>query len=98
MILDSDVGEHVAYRIANDTDLANKLANMQGAKLAREIGRLEAQYSSDDAKPKKPKAPKAPAPPTKRARGAGGRFETPPETSDFAAFEASVMAKEKRRR
>jgi hypothetical protein len=100
MILESDVGEHVAYKIASDKGVAEKLNQLSGPKLARAIGRLEAQISSEQgasSKKSKPKASDAPSP-VKRSRGAGGQFETPPETSDFAAFEQRVMREQRKKR
>jgi hypothetical protein len=38
------------------------------------------------------KIPGAPEPPDNRVRGAGGQFRTPPDTSDFAAFEKMAGA------
>tara|TARA_R110000772_G_C13310278_1_gene440226 strand:- start:19163 stop:20206 length:1044 start_codon:yes stop_codon:yes gene_type:complete len=87
MVLESDVGHHLIYKIAGDLDLAKSLAQSSPVEQARVIGRLEAQFSSDGndiSSNLKPTG--APTPPNTRKRGRPA--ETVDAQSDFAAFEA----------
>lgn len=45
-LLDSEFGPQIAYKLANDRELAEKLNAMTPTQAAREIGRLEAGYVS----------------------------------------------------
>ena len=45
-LLDSEFGPQIAYKLANDRALADKLNGMSPTQAAREIGRLEASYAT----------------------------------------------------
>lgn len=45
-LLDSEFGPQIAYKLANDRALADKLNGMTPTQAAREIGRLEASYAT----------------------------------------------------
>ena len=71
-ILESDVGPQILYHLADNTDVAKKIAGLSPKQALREIGKLEAKF---EAKPQeqvqpvnKSKAP-APAKPIKTANG-----------------------------
>lgn len=83
----SDVGPAVAYHLAKNPEEARRIAGLNPLAAIRAIGRLEARFdTTSQAKPTGKPASDAPIPPP-QLRGAGGRFTTPPDTQDFAAFE-----------
>jgi len=71
--LDSENAAEILYYLGNNPELANQLYELKGARLAREIGRIEAKIESGQVSvsqtsaPKKKQVTKAPAPisPTK---------------------------------
>lgn len=88
-IKQSEVGYHIAHHLATNLDEAVRIAALPDILQAREFGRLEARFSTPPAQTPKPKiATDAPLPAPSRTRGAGGRFDTDDNTTDFAAFEA----------
>ncbi len=99
LAVESPVGHHVLYKIAGDLDLAKKLAQLPPVQQAREFGRLEAQFATDDDGENPPKPKKIPAarkPPTKRSGGKGA-VPFDPATSNFADFEKRVNADKRRK-
>lgn len=62
-IIESDVGPRILYHLAENPDVAEKLATYSTAKALREIGRLEAKFDRKE-EPSKPvtRQSKAPAP------------------------------------
>lgn len=90
LLLDSEVGEDVAYHLATHPEEAKELAGLDPTKAAVHFGRLEQRFiSSNKDAPKKRtrKVSKAPPPPKNRAKGSGGKASTAPDTEDFESFE-----------
>lgn len=87
----SDAGPAVAYHLAKNPDEARRISGLHPLAQAREIGAIEGRLAPASAPPVKT-ASDAPPPPT-QIRGAGGKFATPSDTQDFAAFEKMVDAK-----
>ncbi len=76
--------------IANDLDLAKKIAQSSPIDQAREFGRIEAQFAtSGGTTPKANKVTKAAQPPTKR-RGGSGVTKVDPANESFPVFEARM--------
>ncbi|MEO7938049.1 MAG: hypothetical protein ABIR55_05465 [Burkholderiaceae bacterium] len=79
-ILDSDVGPQLAYHLAKNPDVAERLNAMTPMQAAREIGRLEASVTAAPASaapiPPPKRTTQAPAPITP-VRGQGGQFTKP---------------------
>lgn len=88
LISKSKVGAQIAYHLATNHGVAAEIAKLDPLDQARRVGRLEARYLEKSKKPV-PKPPKARAMPD-AVRGAGGKFSTPSDTKDFAAFERMV--------
>lgn len=88
----SDHGYDVLYHLATNPKEARQVYGKSPLEQAAYFGRLEAKFSaSSAAKPDKGvKTSKAP-PPVKTARGANGKFQASPDTTDFKAFEALAM-------
>lgn len=89
LVLGSKVGADVAYHLATHLDLAVRISEMAPLKQAAEFGKLESRYLN--ASRPRTTTTQAPPPPVSPPRGAGGKFETRPDTADFAAFEARAM-------
>jgi hypothetical protein len=97
-ILESDVGPKILYHLAENNDLAKKIAGLNPNAALREIGRLEARF---EAKPdSKQTAPlvrsKAPAP-IQPIRGGQGQADVPLSTNGewhgtFQAWKAARKA------
>lgn len=88
---DSEVGTDIAYHLAKNPDESKKIYKMHPLLQARKFGELEGRFLAEraaKAPPPPPKPSSAPKPPSNLARGAGGRFETPDDTDDFASFDA----------
>lgn len=88
----SEHGYDVLYHLATNPKEARQVFGKSPLEQAAYFGRLEAKFSaSSAAKPDKGvKTSKAP-PPVKTARGANGKFQASPDTTDFKAFEALAM-------
>lgn len=93
MLLDSEVGDEIAYHLASNPEESVRVYQMPPAERARWFGRMEARFSAGGSaatgspgKTQPVKAPSAP-PPVTQPRGAAGKFEASPDTDDFAAFE-----------
>ena len=111
LILDSDVGQDIAYHLASHPKEARQIFGLPPTKQAAYFGRLEAKFSSTSdatlADPKKKPAAgqaalkvasaatKAPAPPAQRVAGQGAKTNASPETRNFAEFERLAAAKRK---
>ena len=88
-IIESDSGPQLAYHLAKNPDVAERLNDMTPLQAAREIGRLEAQLAQ----------PKVETPPQKRTtnepapinpvRGGNGQFVKPAEQQTDAEWYAS---------
>lgn len=89
LLLESEVGADIVYHLATHPKEARAIFSKSAIAQAADFGRLEARFTAPPKAEKKPdpKPPSAPDP-VKQPRGAGGKFATAPETSDFAAFEA----------
>lgn len=93
LILESDVGNDVAYHLATHPEEADRVHRSSPVEQARYFGRMETQFSagqtaaSGTAGKPAPRTPKAPQP-VETARGAGGQFHATADTDDFSAFEA----------
>ncbi len=92
LLLESEVGADIAYHLASNPKEAREVYAKTPREQGAYFGRLEARFTAKPAAEKqieKPKVPQAPAP-VQQPRGAGGKFTTAPDTSDFKAFEALV--------
>jgi hypothetical protein len=97
-ILESDVGPKILYHLAENEDIAKKIAGMNPKAALREIGKLEARF---EAKPEVEKAApivksKAPAP-IQPLRGSGGVADVPMSSNGewhgtFAAWKEARKA------
>ncbi len=91
LLVQSDVGEDIAYHLASNPEEAAKIYRQSPMEQARYFGRMEAQFSAAQPAASRevapPKTPRAPAPVTP-ARGAGGRFQKSADTDDFESFES----------
>jgi hypothetical protein len=108
LLFESDHGPDIAYMLASDVKLAKEVFGKTALQQAAWLGRQEAKLSAgtgakvEDDKPGKSedtgkteaKVSKAPAP-VARARGQGSNSSVPGDTTDFAAFEAAAMARQK---
>ena len=62
-ILESDVGPQILYHLAENEDVAKKIAGLSAKQALREIGKLEARFEAKETKPEPPIVrSKAPAP------------------------------------
>lgn len=105
LIFESPQGPEIAHFLSQPENLAEaqRIEKLKPASQAAAFGRLEAKFSTpvavaaDDKTDTTVKATvpatKAPPVPQSRARGAGGKAQVSPETSDFAAFEAMAMGR-----
>jgi hypothetical protein len=50
-ILESDVGPQILYHLAENDDVAKKIASLSAKQALREIGKLEARFEAKDTKP-----------------------------------------------
>ncbi len=92
MGVNSPVGHHVLYQIANDLPLAKRLVAMEAHEQIAEFGRLSAQYTDEGGtKPKPNKTPQATPPPSGR-KGQKGPKKVNAATSNFADFEQMANA------
>lgn len=97
-LLDSEVGHKIIDHLAKNAKEVAEISKKSPIEQARYLGKLEAQFSSNkDAPVKKqePKISKAPEP-VDRSRGGDGRYTVPPDTDDFAAFEAAYGNKKQK--
>lgn len=94
-ILDSDVGPQLAYHLAKNPDVAERLNDMTPVQAARELGRLEAQLAQPKADASTPPAKRttnAPAP-INPVRGGNGQFTKPAEAQSDAEWYAANRSK-----
>lgn len=96
MALASEVGHHVIYEIATNSELADKMSKMTAIQQAQQFGRLEARFSKTS-KPKSKNVPNTAPPPTRR-KGGGGVKKFDATSASFADFENHVNAGNKRRK
>lgn len=100
LIVQSDVGDEVAYHLASHPAEAERLYRSSPVEQARFFGQLEARFTAADSaagtakKGSTAKAPKAP-PPVTPARGASGRFQAGADSDDFSSFERAAMEQSK---
>lgn len=108
LVLTSEQGADIAYYLATHKSEAKELFVKSPSAQAAWFGRQEAKYSAeskaaaddtpaDDVRqPTQGKPPakttQAPPPLKNRAKGAGGKTQGDPATTDFKAFEAMAMA------
>lgn len=78
----SEKGPELAYHLASNPAEAARIYRLSPALQLMELGKIEANLSQ----PKAKTATTAPTP-APQVRGSGGKFATPPDTNDFAAFE-----------
>lgn len=93
----SPVSDDVAYHLATNPEESRRIAQLNPIEQAQEFGRLEGRFMNSGGSTPAPKvASDAPPPPSNRSRGAGGKFQTSPDTDDFGAFDKyadGVLAK-----
>jgi hypothetical protein len=92
LILTSTVGHKIAYHLATHPKEAREVFSKTPMAQAAFFGRLEERFTAKAVSKVQTRAPKVP-PPQTNARGAGGKFQTSPATTDFASFEAMATAK-----
>lgn len=80
-IADSEIGPQLAYHLADNRELAAKIAAMSPVQAARELGKLEAKLSAPPPKP----VTKAPPPPPKIA-ATDGEVDKDPEKMSMAEW------------
>jgi len=96
-ILESDVGPKILYHLAENEDIAKKIAGMNPKAALREIGKLEARFEAK-AEPEKPPIVKSKAPaPIQPLRGSSGVTDIPMSTNGewhgtFAAWKEARKA------
>lgn len=83
VILASDNGPKLADHLGKNPRELNRLSALPPHLQAYELAKIETRLSATPAAKTATDAP----PPTPQVRGAGGRFSTPPDTTDFAAFD-----------
>lgn len=88
-ILDSDSGPQLAYHLAKNPDVAQRLNELTPVQAAREIGRLEAQLAQPKTETTPPKRTTSAPPPINPVRGSNGQFSKAPEQMSDAEWYAS---------
>ncbi len=88
-ILDSEQGPQLAYHLAKNPDVAERLNAMTPVQAAREIGRLEAQLEKPKADTTPPKRTTSAPPPINPVRGSNGQFTKSPDQMSDAEWYAS---------
>lgn len=87
-IMQSEYGTEILYHLSQNLDEAQSIVDSGATKATLAIGRLEANFASDEKQPKPAKkVTKAKKPPTKLSRGAGSNTGIADDTDDLAAFE-----------
>ena len=94
-IKESDIGPKVAYHLAQNPDVAARLANLSPTSAAREIGKLEATLSAAKAPAPAPRVTTAPRPAT--PIGSGRSAEGDPSKMSMADYETWRNAQLKQR-
>jgi len=84
-LMQMDSGPQVMYYLSQHLDEAKQIVSKGPVGATIALGRLEAQFSAKTEKPK-PVVSSAPEPIETRTRGAGGKFDTAPDTDDLKAF------------
>lgn len=90
-ILDMDDGPKVADHLGANRAELHRIETLAPHLQVLELAKISTALAAKPA-PVVNKIPGAPEPPDNRVRGAGGQFRTPPDTSDFAAFEKMAGA------
>lgn len=90
-IQSSDDGPAVSYHLANNPDEARRIAALSPIAQVRELGKIEARLAPASTTTTNTVSNAPPPPPA--LRGAGGKFGTAPDTTDFAAFERLADSK-----
>lgn len=91
-ILDMDDGPKVADHLGANRAELSRIESLPPHMQVLELAKISTRLASAPAAPAANKIPGAPEPPDNRVRGSGGQFKTPPDTSDFAAFEKMAGA------
>jgi hypothetical protein len=97
-ILESDVGPKILYHLAENEDIAKKIAGMNPKAALREIGKLEARFEAKVETEKAPPIVKSKAPaPIQPLRGSSGVADIPMSTNGewhgtFAAWKEARKA------
>jgi len=81
IILSSEYGPRLADYLGSNPGEFSRLSAMSPPKQAYELAKIEQRLTAP------PKTTTTAPEPTPTARGAGGRFQVSPDTSDFSAFE-----------
>jgi len=95
-ILDSEVGPRILYHLAENKELAEKIAKSSAITALREIGKLEAKFEKNDAKEVKSVAVKSKAPaPISPLKGTSSEQAVVTDTDKmtFAQYKAMRQAK-----
>lgn len=90
-ILDMEDGPKVADHLGANRAELHRIETLAPHLQVLELAKISTALAAKPA-PVVNKIPGAPEPPDNRVRGAGGQFRTPPDTSDFAAFEKMAGA------
>ena len=91
-ILESDSGPRILYELADNAELAKKIANMPANAALREIGKLEARFESKtETKPSNPVGKSKAPPPINPIRGTAGNSMNV-EVDSSGAFHGTYQA------
>ena len=85
-IVDMEYGTDVLYHLASNLDEAEQIVALGPVKAALALGRLEAQFASQNAPEPKLKVTKAPVPPSSLNRGSSVATSVADDTDDLDAF------------
>lgn len=91
LLLDSDHGPAIAYKIAKDPSIADKLNKMSPTAAAKEIGKMEAAFDSNIAASPAPSPSEAPAPAP--AAKQVSKAPTPPNPVNVSSSRTPDLAK-----
>lgn len=86
----SEYGPDMQYHLAKNPAESERIARLSPLEQAFQMGQLAGTFARQAKEPAvepTKKIPGAPPPPTELTRGQGGRFQTAPDTDDFAAFD-----------
>lgn len=87
-ILESDVGPRILYHLAENEDFAKKFSEMPLPQALKELGKLEAKYTSAEERSVAVRKSKAP-PPINPIKGTSGAIDTP--INDKGEFTGTIQ-------
>jgi hypothetical protein len=96
LIAKSEHGPEIAYRLGKNPTQAKQVYGMSDVDQAAFFGRIEAQIAAKAKPGKKAVSTQAPPPPRSAATGKRAKVKSAAASSDFAAFEAEAMSKQRK--